>query len=249
MEYLSEDEVMTIRRRLAVTEMAGRDFGNVDPVDVNAFSSAVARQRAGYGRHQKYRSVPEIAATLFYGLNLNHSFDNGNKRTSLVTLLAFLQRNKFSLVGVTEDELYLLATQVADHTFPLVKSDSRNPDTEVTAIAEWIKGHARNLILGDHMMRYKQLKRQLEDLGCWFGKPKDNFIKIFRDTTDGELCVTIGYQRSDFEAPIGQVKKIRRTLKLSEVDGVDSAAFYDLEQTVDSFVNRYRQLLDRLAET
>jgi death-on-curing protein len=229
--------------------MAGRDFGDIKPIDENGFSSAVARQHAGFGGYLKHRTPHEVGATLFYGLALNHAFENGNKRTALVTLLAFLERNRLLLIETSEDELYDLATQVASHTFPLLPKDQRSPDTEVASIARWLKKRIRPLSLGDRMMRFKELRAQLEELGCRFGKPDQNFIKIFRATHDGELAVQIGYPRADYEVPVDQVKRVRRALQLDELHGIDSASFYDLEASVDRFINRYRQLLDRLAET
>lgn len=249
MELLDEEDVRCIRSRLAATEMAGRDFGQADPIDENGFSSAVARQRAGFGSYVKYQSVSEVGATLFYGLVLNHAFENGNKRTALVSLLAFLQRNRLLLTDTSEDDMYDLATQVAAHTFPIACGRERNPDAEIEAIEGWLKKRARPLALGDRMMRFKEFKPQLEDLGCEFGKPDANFIKIYRSTPDGRLSVTIGYPKADYEIPVDQIKRVRRALKLDEVHGYDSGSFYDLESSVDAFVNRYRQLLDRLAET
>jgi death-on-curing protein len=45
------------------------------------------------------------------------------------------------------------------------------------------------------------------------------------------------------------IKALRRLCGLTEADGVDSSAFYDDEAIVDSFVNRYRTVLRRLAKT
>src|SRR5258708_3554960 len=110
---------MTIRRRLAETEMAALDFGATEPLRPNALASAVSRQTVGLGRFRKYTNVPDVAATLFYGLALNHAFENGNKRTALVSMLVLLDRNRTLLVDATEDEIYDMATQVSAHEFPI----------------------------------------------------------------------------------------------------------------------------------
>lgn len=247
MDYLDEDDVLAIRRRLAKTDMAGKDFGYTEPTNLNNFSSAVARQQAGFGNRLKYTSPCEVAATLFYGLALNHAFENGNKRTALVTMLTFLQRNKVVIIDTTEDELYDFATQVAGHTFPIAKL--RTADHEVEAIADWLTVRTRSLELGDRKMQYKELKAQLEGLGCWFAKPNRSYVKIHRQVDGAHLTSKIVYQRADFEVPVQFVKRVRKQLRLDELSGTDSAAFYDLESSVDAFVNRYRNLLDRLAET
>ncbi len=100
---LDEDEVLLIRRRLASTTVAQRAFGTEVPLYPDRLSSAVARQSTGIGNHMKYTTVPQIAATLFYGLCLGHAFDNGNKRTALVSMLVLLERNGVLLVDTTED--------------------------------------------------------------------------------------------------------------------------------------------------
>ena len=117
MKYLDEEEIITIRERLATGPLAGQDFGAVKALRPNGLASAVARQTTGLGSAFKYTDVLDVAATLFYGMALNHPFENGNKRTALVVLLVFLQRNRILLVGANEDELYEMSTQVAGHTF------------------------------------------------------------------------------------------------------------------------------------
>lgn len=249
MEYLDEADVRCIRTRLASTEMAGRDFGGDRPLNENNFSSAVARQHAGYGGQLKFKTIPEVAATLFYGLNLNHAFENGNKRTALVSLLAFLQRNKLVLADVSEDELYDLSLQVASHTIPLAAGVERTPDSEVQAIATWLRVNSRPLALGDKRMQFREFRTQLEALGCEFDKPDNNYIKVRRSTGGGVYTAKMGYPKADFNVGVRDVKRVRQQLKLDEIHGVDSAAFYELESAVDGFVNKYRNLLDRLAET
>lgn len=246
-EVLGEDEVMVIRQRLAASQLAGRDFGRTDPLSKDAFSSAVARQRAGYGEHLKYQTIADVAATFFYGLVLNHAFENGNKRTALVALLAFLERNKVMLVDTSQDDLYELSLAVASHCLQ-IKGD-RTADKEVEAISRWLKARTRPRKLGDWNMEFKEFKKQLEDLGCEWSKPTGNFIKVSRATPGGSFTAKMGYPRNHFTVGVGDVKRVRRALRLDELHGIDSASFYNFEETVDAFVNQYRQVLDRLAET
>lgn len=250
MEYLNTDEVLTIRRRLATTEIAARDFGRTEPLQPLLLASAVSRQTAGWGASVKYHRVEEIAATLLYGLTLNHAFENGNKRTALVSMLVLLDRNNVLLVDATEDELYDLATRVAAHTFDVSGDPERNPNSEVAGISAWLSEHTRPRQKGDSHMEFKELKRQLVDQGCAFDKHSGNYIKIHRKTPSGGLSVKTGYPKASFTVGVGEVKRIRRALQLDEQHGVDSGAFYgDLDAVVDHFVNTHRQVLDRLAET
>lgn len=93
-------------------------------------------------------------------------------------------------------------------------------------------------------MEFKELRLLLEELGCTFESPEANYIKIRRD----KHMVKTGYPRAHFEIAVGEVKRIRRSLHLDEVHGVDSAGFYALDTKVDEIVNGYRNLMKRLAD-
>jgi death-on-curing protein len=242
-ELLSEDEVMIIRRRLADTTLAQRAFGRVEPLFPDRLSSAVSRQSTGYGNRSKYNTVHEVAATLFYGLCLGHAFENGNKRTALVTMLVFLDRNASWLVDTSEDDLYDLATQAADHQLVEERGDA-----EVEFISHWLRQRLRLPKRGQRLLRFRELRKVLEDQGCEFDSPKGNTIKIRRQTSHGEMTVKAGYKNQHFEVPLGDVRRIRRALELDEQHGFDAGAFYHFEASVDDFVNKYRQLMNRLAD-
>ena len=243
MEYLTEAEVMIIRGRLADTALAQRAFGQVEPLYPERLSSAVSRQYTGYGGQTKYSAPSEVGATLFYGLCLNHCFENGNKRTALVSLLVFLDRNSLLLVDTTEDDLYDLATQAADH-----RLTEERGDPEVEHIAGWIGDRTRQAQRGQRRMRFRELRSLLEEQGCEFDSPRKNRIKIHRSTAEGNYSVNAGYPNEHHEVPFNEVRRIRRALQLDEQHGFDAGAFYDFDASVDSFVNTYRQLMNRLAD-
>lgn len=242
---------MTIRRRLATGEIAALDFGATDPLRPNALASAVARQTAGMGSFKKYTTVPQVGATLFYGLALNHPFENGNKRTALVAMLVFLQQNRTLLVETIEDDLYDMATQVAAHEFMVPEGEARSSDTEVAGLAQWLEGRTRPLMRGDRAMKFQELRAQLEAQGCEFSAPDRNFIKVYRQTAEGKFSAKMGYPRANFNVGVQDVKRVRKQLRFDETHGIDSGAFYesDVVAVVDHFVNTYRQVLDRLALT
>ena len=54
------------------------------------------------------------AATLFWAMISNHPFRDGNKRTAVVLLYAFLRANDHDLT-LSDDELFELAIGVAEH--------------------------------------------------------------------------------------------------------------------------------------
>jgi len=245
-QRLSEDEVLLVRRRMAMLEIATQHaFGLTSPLHPDKLSSAVFRQFTGANGIYKYNTVSDVGANLFYGVAMSHAFENGNKRTALVSLLVFLDKNKTFVVDAGEDDLYELARSVAAHEIQIEEGKPRNADTEILAVASWIRAHTRHISLGDSAMEFKELRQTLEALGCTFDRPEKNFIKI-RHGTHGN--VKTGFPRANFEIAVSEIKRIRKGLRLDEVHGIDSTGFYSLEGKVDDFVNTYRNLMKRLAD-
>jgi len=237
-ERLTEDDVLVVRRRMAQLAIATQDaFGATEPTNPVVFASAVFRQYTGAGGVFKYTTIPAIAANLFYGVAKGHSFENGNKRTALLAMLALIERNRCFLVNTTEDELYEMARNVA-------ADERRDADLATQELAIWLSPRIRRKVLGDTNMAYRDLKEVLEKAGCQFESPSQNYVKI----KNRNWVVKTGYPRASFDVPVKEVKRIRRALRLNEAQGVDSAALYDLESTVDKFVNEYRDLMRRLAD-
>jgi death-on-curing family protein len=128
---LSEDDVLAIRRRMASMLIAEKDaFGASKPLWPDRLSMAVQRQFTSAGGVFKYKTVPEVGATLTFGIAMNHAFENGNKRTALVSLLILLNRNKTILVDTSQDDLYSLITSLVKHELALLDGSKRNSESE-----------------------------------------------------------------------------------------------------------------------
>ncbi len=239
---LSFDQVMQIRTRLLNTHLGRRDFGVLEPLDHGALASAVERQNTGYGDEFKYNRPHEIAASLFYGIAMNHAFENGNKRTALVCALVVLKFNDVVLSDTTQDDLYDMATQVVAHSFSLLNDEPRTVDSEVASLATWFRGRTvRRSPYVDRTIEFPELRRLLQAQGCTFSTPKGNYIKITR----GQYSVRAGYPREKHTVQVNQVKRIRSALGL---DVLDSSEFYNVDVSVDEFVQDYSEVLERLAD-
>jgi death-on-curing protein len=219
-------------------------FGATEPLSHDKLASAVFRQETGAGGVFKYNTVAEIGATLFFGIAMSHAFENGNKRTAIVSLLVFLDKNKTLLIEAGEEALYELARSVAAHDIAIDAKAQRNSDSEVRAVANWLNDHIRTRVLGDSAMDFRELRELLEHLNCTLDKSDGNFIKIRR----GQYMVKTGYPKANFDIAVNEIKRIRRGLHLDEIHGVDSAGFYALDSKVDEIVNTYRNLMKRLAD-
>ncbi|WP_327291056.1 type II toxin-antitoxin system death-on-curing family toxin [Streptomyces sp. NBC_01198] len=245
---LTVDEVLAIRRTMYEMKISSREFGELRPLYPEKLQSAVGRQLAGYGDYLKYRKLEAAAATLFFGLACSHSFDNGNKRTALVSTLVLLEKNHSSLGEATEDELYLLATDVADHKHS-TRWSAPDPDTVVSEVSRWLRGRIRDSRAGYRPMKTGDFLNSLRKLGCEIGPPDKSSVRVVPpEGSDGHLA-KVAYRGGDGrELSASYIRAIRKQLGLSLADGIDEATFFDLEPSVDRFVNEYRGVLDRLAD-
>ncbi|MGB3481564.1 MAG: type II toxin-antitoxin system death-on-curing family toxin [Mycobacterium sp.] len=235
-------DVMQIRTRLLQTHLARRDFGQLEPLNRGALESAVARQDTGFGNEYKYTRPHEIAASLFYGIAMNHAFENGNKRTALVAALVSLKFNDVVLSNTTQDDLYDMATQVVAHTFPIPNAVDRTVDSEVAALGAWFRARTiRSEPYVDRAVEFPELRKILNSQGCEISTPNENYVIISR----GAQSMKVGYPREKHTVSVRQVKRIRRSLGF---DDLDSSEFYNLDVSVDEFVHEYSEVLERLAD-
>jgi death-on-curing protein len=268
-EILSKSDVIRIHNRLVEDFAQSED--PISPPGVMSMAmleSAIARQYVGARGKLKYPTIHENAATLLYGLCLNHPFHNGNKRTALVAMLAHLDRNKYSLFGTKKRELFRFIIEVADHSFgvridPRKKNSSavkrRRSDEEVAAIANWIYKRIAKVERGERQITYRELRRVLGRFGYSLENPKGNSIDVIKHETRvkgvfrkekivvSKRINSISYPGDTRFVTVRDLKHARRICNLREEDGIDSLAFYDEDAVLDTFINEYRTILRRLA--
>jgi death-on-curing protein len=232
--------------------------------------SAVSRQLSGFLGHYKYPDPIDNAATLGFGVCQNHAFFNGNKRTSLVCMLVHLDRNKLTLYKTNQDDLYKLMLSIADHTVGLDALPDRTKrsllrrrtaDSEVTAIAHWLRQRTAKVARGEYQITYTQLRRCLNQFDYSFGSKKNNSIDVVKLETERyglfnlrsrkieKRIGNIPYPGERKDVGVEIIKRVRTLCHLRAEDGIDSDAFYFETSPIDAFVNRYRAVLRRLART
>jgi death-on-curing protein len=96
--------------------------------DSGLLEAALARprQRYAYGS----ATLPELAASLAYGLSRDHPFIDGNKRASLVAAELFLHLNGAQLVAADEEIVVTFLRLAAD-------------ELSEAELAAWIAAHTR----------------------------------------------------------------------------------------------------------
>jgi death-on-curing family protein len=255
--YLKEEDVLTIYDELV------KDFNSDnDPIepsgvkDYNLLLSAITHPQTSLDGIFKYPTIQTSAAALLYALTHNHPFFNGNKRTSVVSTLVFLERHNVMLT-CSEDDIYKFSLELADHK--LVKKEDRYHDAEVYAAASWLDKYSRTTEKGERAVTLKKLRQILSHFDCeildggrvsrtieskktnWMGRTSKRTL-----TSNQIISKTILEGR---EVDKALIKSIRQDLELTDEYGIDSEIFYGKEPfTVNDFINKYKTLLRRLSK-
>ena len=215
--------------------------------EMNLLESAMTRCRTSLGRDVKYPTLPLSAAALLHSLIHNHPFHNGNKRTALVSCLTFLDANDMSL-RCLDDELFAFVMHIGAHGVSLGEGELATigdvSDREVWAIARWMHSRMYKKAAPTRHIRFRELRRILNEYGCALETPVRGFVRISR----GHLRTQIWYGGEGREVDASVLHKVRHDLELDEAHGCDSSFFYDAEERLPDFVTKYRKTLDRLAK-
>jgi len=258
---LRTEEVLNIHEVLAADFAAADD--PISPSGVRSMhllESAVSRQFTGIGERLKYDNPVLNAAALSYGLCNNHPFYNGNKRTSLVTLLCHLDKNELMFrEDVGHDELYGFMLKIADHSFSRTSNKGDKADAEVQEIAHWVRKRVRKIERGERIVTFRELKGILSSHGFVLENFDNNRCDVVRYTQrstffgfgkpklERSRMMRMGYPGDGENVGKGLLRDLRDRCGLSERDGVDSHSFYTKVRPADFFVTKYRGTLKRLA--
>jgi death-on-curing family protein len=258
MSYLTPDEVTEIHSYLV--DLFALSGDPIEPPGVkypDLLSSALGRPQTSLGDSFKYPTAEMAAAALLHSLTLNHPFHNGNKRTALVSMLVFLDRNDVALTA-DESEILKLVLRVARRS--LVSSDAtQRNDREVQEVARWIHNNQRVFTHGDRSVQFRVIRRILRGFDCDFHFPANgNRVNITRvveqraflnRSKNRELETQVYYRNEGTDVARSTINKIRHDLQLDEEHGCDSSAFYNSDiETIDEIVAQYQTTLKRLAK-
>ena len=123
----------TLEQVLDLHEDGVNLFGGRLPInDFTMLHSAIERPKATFGGQDLYPDIYTKAAALIQSLILNHPFDDGNKRTALMTTVLFFHLNRYVLDTTVFSE--------ATYEF-VIKIDLKEYSFEY--IVEWFKKYAK----------------------------------------------------------------------------------------------------------
>ena len=248
-EHLSVREIEQIHWALVEDFAKSRD--PIDPPgvrDQNLLESAAFRPMTALGEQSKYPTISMAAASLLHAIVHDHPFHNGNKRTALVSMLVLLDKNGWVL-NANEPELFDFLIKLGGHQLRKKRGGEpiTTPDGEMIRAARWIQARSRRIERREFPLRFAELRRILTRCGCHFEHaPKGvrNRVTIRK----GDLSYRVNYRDEGEEMSPNSVHEIRKALQLDEQHGCDSKVFYDGVVRIPEFINKYRKLLDRLAD-
>jgi death-on-curing protein len=126
-------EKMCHRLAVAVFDTNEDPIAHFNDHEFSLLDSAIQSPRQTFDRKDLYETIEEKAAVLYYSLNKNHPFKNGNKRIATASLLVFLSINNCWLT-VPKDELL-------EKTLSIAKSDPNDREEVLAELKVWIAQH------------------------------------------------------------------------------------------------------------
>ena len=141
----------------------------------------------------------------------------------------------------------------------MVKDGSLDPEIEF--IAKYLKQNTRDIETREYFVTYRELETLLGKRGFIFRNPYRNHIEILKieqkergflkkrmESVEVRMG-TISYPGGSRELSKGDLRRIRKMLKLTDGDGVDSQSFYrgvdDLRVLIDIYDEPLRRLADK----
>lgn len=237
-------------------------IGGVGPKDIDILHSAIYRQFVSFGGIDKWKTPYERCATLVYGIVKDHPFHDANKRTSLLSLLYFLNRIK-RVPTVKQIDLENLVVDLADDTLKkhrrFIELKKNKQDPEIYYLADYIKRNSRARDNTYRSITYNQLNQCLKKQGYYLDNIKNGTIDVCKDSKIKKLfspeqlvqervLPSISFQKG-WKAQVSKtvVSKVREATKLDVKHGVDSAVFFDGVDPLNALIDEYRFPLKRLA--
>lgn len=224
-------------------------IGGIGPKSLDLLISAVERQNVGFGGVQKWNKTEEIAATLLYGIVLNHPFHDANKRTGFLSTIWLLNKNGLT-IKITEQQFEDFTVHVAEKSFRNMEKYKRTfhgqEDADVKYIAHYLRSVTRQADKKDYIVTYRELNAILKRFGFEFHNPHHNTIDVIEIESGKRVC-NIGFHSMTKQVSKSTMKYVRQETGLDFLNGCDSGAFFNGEEPLNNLLAKYYEPLERLA--
>lgn len=247
---LSYNDVLTVH--FVLSDMfygIGSGIGGIGPKSLDMLISAISRQYVSFSGVEKWTRPEELAATLLYGIVLNHPFHDANKRTAFLSALLLLGRFKIT-IRVTEKQFEDFIVSVAEKSFRKLEKFKRSfadqDDSDVRYIAHHIRLSTRQSDRNDYVVTYRELNTILRRFGFEFSNPHANTIDVVKMSSRERVC-NIGCHGLSRQVAKPVIKYVRQETGLDFLSGCDSGAFFKGEEPINNLLAKYYEPLERLA--
>ncbi len=224
-------------------------------------SSAVHRQVTSYGGVDKWTTDYQKMATLLYGLVKNHAFHDGNKRTALLVLLLYMDREKLQL-REKQSKLETLVVRIAANTlyeFETYKRYKDNDVPEILFIADTLKRYTSPVNKRYYSITYAEFNQKLNRFDVKLDNPNGNYINVYQKKKIKKFgffssrpkdvkILQIGFPGWKRQINPKAVKEVLKAAHLTAEYGIDSDVFYNGEEPMYVLINEYRDPLSRLKD-
>lgn len=230
-------------------------------LNYDMLSSAVSRQTVGYNDEEKWTIPIEKIATLLYGLTKDHAFNDGNKRTALLSLIIGLHRINRQ-VECKKKEFETLLVRIASNELSLYPSYKRfagSADSEVLFIADFIKRNTRKTDMRFRSLTFNEFNTRLKAYDVWLDNPKGNTINVYKkkdgsflnklfNKSQDERITQIGFPGWKRQVNPKAFRCVLEAAGLTADKGFDARVFYDGVEPEYRLIDEYYDVLRRLKD-
>jgi prophage maintenance system killer protein len=244
----------------------GEGIGGVGPKNTGMLISALSRQSVGFGGVQKWITPHDKAATLLFGLVMNHPFHDANKRTAYLSTIHYLFQHGF-YVTVNEKALEDMTVLVAERglaKFPRFRDlKKKSSDPEVEFLSHYFRQNTRRIDKQQYLITYRELDKILRRYDAWMENPHNNTIDIMhweeveiprrgifgkkKTTKEIRRVCNLGFPGWTRQVGKGRLKHVRGVLGLTPENGVDSQSFFKDVDDMQVLMEMHEGALRRLA--
>lgn len=240
----------------------GQGIGGIGPKNLHLLHSAISRQAISFGGRDKWSSLYDVVATLFFGLIKNHPFHDANKRTALLTALYHLQSNG-CVVSIHQREFEDLAVRVADNElryYPAFRDLRKREDPEVLFLSGFFRRGTRAINKREFRITNRQLAVVLGRFGFRIEPIGSNRAHVLKSVEEKHglfgkrtrmvphRIATIGFRDWGTEASHNDLREARRATGLTMENGYDTDVLMQGLNPMEVLIAEYREPLRRLAK-
>ncbi len=259
---LSERDVFNAHFVLADYFIKRGEEARFGILNYDMLSSAVARQSVGFAGQQKWKDHYTKVATLSFGLDKNHAFQDCNKRTALLCMLLALHCNKRHLV-CRKSELELLLIRIAANEMHLYKDFKKykkhGDDAIVMYVANFLRKNSRIIDNQYRVLTYEEFNSKLKKYDVWLDNAQGGYIDVMQNQTSKTLfglktttkptkIYQIGFKGWKAQINMKAMKCVLKEAGLTTDKGVDLHTFYEGEEPEYILIEEYFEVLKRLKD-